>query len=436
MIFTLSASQIFAQQMDLNLASAFQATIDSVAQNDSIVGISAGVYIPEQGIWKGTSGYVNVEDSILLDTADTMFFGSITKTFTAVLALVLAEEGKLILSEPITKYLPNMSADAAQNITIDHCLQHTAGFQTSPPIPRSLDSLLNYPDIPVEPEAILVSYDLAPVCAPGWCFHYSNVGYLVLGVVAEKVVGEPFGKQIHERFFGPLNMPSALVPIYDPIPSQLPEIYSYEGTDKINNVSEYISQSFLSASFSAGTILGRPGDLISWLRGLFNGDVVSPEVLQKMKTICWYCKPDAQTIEALNLGNVSYGYGLMRIDNPGGTPLWGHSGGYKGISSQAFIHESSGIVVVAMTNQSDAYKNGKPVAASSLPFKALLRTVDSYFDNSANLTMKHKARSHFLHNDVSYYDLKGRRIRQNTSHKAGIIIESNGIIITRQFRIR
>lgn len=162
--------------------------------------------VVEQGkiIYKKSFGYANFEWKIP-NTPDTKFrIGSITKSFTAILALQLAEQEKLNLDNKISDYLPDFSSKIGDKISVRQLLTHTSGLPDYNDVPdffRAVQSgLLTDADILKR----ISEYEL--LFEPGTKFKYSNDGYRVLGAIIEKVTGKSYEQVLQENILIPLNM--------------------------------------------------------------------------------------------------------------------------------------------------------------------------------------------------------------------------------------
>lgn len=162
--------------------------------------------VVEQGkiICKKSFGYANFEWKIP-NTPDTKFrIGSVTKSFTAILVLQLAEQGKLKLDDRITDYLPDFSSKIGDRITVRQLLTHTSGLPDYNDVPdffRAAQSgLLSEADVLKR----ISEYEL--LFEPGTKFKYSNDGYRVLGAIIEKVTGKSYEQVLQQEILIPLNM--------------------------------------------------------------------------------------------------------------------------------------------------------------------------------------------------------------------------------------
>lgn len=156
-------------------------------------------------------GFANMELGVP-NTADTRFrIGSVTKSFTSTLVFRLIEQGKLKLDGKLSDYLPEFPKAKGEKITINQLLTHTAGFRDSGDFPRNSN---DFPAIVAKMNAGFVSdeelvkmiseYDL--LFEPGTNFRYSNDGYILLGVIIERVTGKSYEAVLQEQILAPLGM--------------------------------------------------------------------------------------------------------------------------------------------------------------------------------------------------------------------------------------
>ena len=137
--------------------------------------------------------------------------GSVTKQFTCATVLLLAEEGKLSVNDPVAKYFPNLTR--AKDITLLDLMQHVSGYPDYYP----LDFVDRRMQKPIAEDELLRQYAGAKLdFEPGSKYSYSNTGYILLGRVVEQVSGESFGAFVARRIFKPLGMANT---VYEPGPS-------------------------------------------------------------------------------------------------------------------------------------------------------------------------------------------------------------------------
>ena len=192
-------------------------------------------------------------------TASTMFaIGSVTKQFTCSALLVLQEEGKLSLGDPVSKYFPQLTR--AADITLLDLGGHVSGYRDYYPL-----DYVNREMARAEPaDTIIMRYATRPLdFEPRSRYSYSNTGYLILGRVVERVSGQPFGTFLAARIFTPLQLTRTA---YEPSPN---------GVDMARGYTSFALATPIAAEAeatgwagAAGAIWSTPTDLLTWDRAL------------------------------------------------------------------------------------------------------------------------------------------------------------------------
>jgi CubicO group peptidase (beta-lactamase class C family) len=279
----------------------------------------------------GAAGMANLELGVPLAPDMVFEIGSITKQFTAAAIMMLAEEGKLSLDDPITRHLADYPA-YGDGITIEHLLTHTSGIFSYTNIDEYMMKEIRK-DIPVA-ELIDVFKDVPVEFAPGERFKYSNSGYVLLGAIIESASGMSYEDFIKARIFEPLGLKHTSYGSHTRvIPNRAAGYARVEG--------EYINAPFLSMTqpYSAGALMSTVEDLHAWNRALFGGRVVSAESLQRMTTP--YVLTGGDT--------TSYGYGLGVRDVRGRHAI-GHGGGIFGYVTDAVYVPDADVFVAVFSN--------------------------------------------------------------------------------------
>jgi len=123
---------------------------------------------------------------------------SLTKVMaTATAVLMLAEEGKIDLEAPFVRYLPECAGGERDAVTVRHLLTHTSAFRSG--LPRS-------PDWQGQDAALQLACRQAPTDPPGTAFRYSDINYILLGLMVQRIAGMPLDRFAHERIFAPLGL--------------------------------------------------------------------------------------------------------------------------------------------------------------------------------------------------------------------------------------
>ena len=234
-------------------------------------------------------------------TAENRFrIGSITKMFTTAMTFQLIEEGKLKLTDTLAKFLPQVPN--AGKITIAQVLGHRSGI---PNVRRSQTPQDNVNTLPMtKDEMLTMIVNGKPDFEPGTKHGYSNSGYLVLGLILEKVTGRSYAENLEKRITGKIG---------------LKDTYMATGNIDVNNkealtymyLSEWkpMPETHPSILFSAGAIVSTPNDLNRFIQALFDGKIVSKESLAYMKTM----------VEGEGMGMEPFSFA--------GKTFYGHTGG-------------------------------------------------------------------------------------------------------------
>ncbi|MEX2137797.1 MAG: serine hydrolase domain-containing protein [Pirellulales bacterium] len=195
----LGAPPIPASEVNTSLAGAIREAVEAAIEEEKLPGCVVLVGAQGNVIHREAYGNRRIEPQPEQMTADTVFdLASLTKPIaTATSVMVLIEQGKLRVDDPAAKHLPEFSANDKDTITIEHLLLHTGGLIADNP-------LADYED--GRDQAIENIYALKPVAPPGDRFIYSDVGFIVLGLVVEKITGHPLDEFARENVFEPLAM--------------------------------------------------------------------------------------------------------------------------------------------------------------------------------------------------------------------------------------
>src|ERR1700730_11140468 len=175
---------------------------------DQLGSVTVGVVSPAGLVWTKSYGYADMEKK-LSASRDTVYrIGSITKQFTAVMLLQLTESGKLHLSDPVERYFPEVNEvrgrfPNAPSITFVQLATMTSGLATEP---NHLATYVKGPVTDWEKTLISALPQTKYAFEPGTRFHYSNVGYAILGAALSRSAGRPYVDYVDERIFSPLGM--------------------------------------------------------------------------------------------------------------------------------------------------------------------------------------------------------------------------------------
>jgi len=278
-------------------------------------------------------GFANVEHNVPV-TADTIFqSGSVGKMFTATAVMLLVEDGKIALADPLTKYFPAAPA-SWEKITVRHLLTHTSG------IPDYTTDTFDYRKDYTEGELATFAFAMPLEFAAGSRWNYSNTGYALLGFIVHKASGQFYGDLLAKRVFQPLGMTTArIINEADIVPNRAAGYQLVDGQLK--------NQDWVAPKLNTtadGSLYFSMRDLILWEAAVKRRAALKPESWEQILTPV-----------QLNSGKrYPYGFGWF-IDERGGLPLHQHGGSWQGFKAQLsrFLGSDLSIIVLANLAQAD-----------------------------------------------------------------------------------
>ncbi len=327
-----------AQTFNPVLAELLQDTLNYyVTAITNIKGMSASVYVPGQGIWRGTAGLNYAAHPITSD----MKFGiaSNTKLFVATVMLKLQENNILDLDDAISTYLPNYT-NINPAITIRQLLNHTSGVQDPLFAAPWMDTINNNATRVFTPTEVL-GWVGAPTFAPGAGWGYSNINYILAGMIAENATGYHISQLIRDSILTPLNMDSTFYDVEEaPIGTVSHRWWNsidYNDTSRVG---------INTAGGCAGALFSTAGEMVQWYHALFNGQIINAASLDELSNFV-----------STTSSTYNYGLGLARETTVGMT-YWGHGGSIWGYKSKMIYDTCNNVVVCGLTNSFPAGMDG------------------------------------------------------------------------------
>lgn len=277
-------------------------------------------------------GLANVEHDVPV-TAGTIFqSGSLGKQFTATLVTLLVEEGKLSLSDPLSKFYPDGPA-SWNAITIRHLLTHTSG------LPDYTGGRIDLRRDYTEDELARLAYAMPLEFAPGDQWKYSNTGYVLLGALVRKATGSFYGDLLRDRVFRPLGMTTArVISEADIVPHRA------AGYRLVNGVLQ--NQEWVAPQMNTtadGSLYLSLQDLIAWDRGLRAGAVLTPE--------SWRAVFEPVRLNSGRRHPYGFGWDVERF---GGQEVRRHGGSWQGFKTYSARYLGDDITVIALANLAQA----------------------------------------------------------------------------------
>src|SRR5262249_8509170 len=167
-------------------------------EKQHIPGLALLVSRNGEPVLKQGYGFSNVELQVAVKPETIFQSGSVGKQFTATAVMMLVEEGKVALEDPLTKYFPSAPA-TWKKVTVRQLLSHTGGFTD---YPKTFDFRKDY----TEEDVLKIVEGIPLAYPPGTKWSYANLGYATLGILIHKVTGKFYGDFLQDRIFRPLDM--------------------------------------------------------------------------------------------------------------------------------------------------------------------------------------------------------------------------------------
>ncbi len=317
------------------LSEKLQAALDARLRRCDVKGASAAVVLPDGALWRGASGISHPDVNMSPDMA--FAIGSITKNVVAALLLQLAEEGKLSLDDPIGNWLPSYP-HVNPAITIRQMLNHTSGLFMFWDNQQLWDDLVRYRTKHFTPEEVL-GYLKAPHFRPGEGYHYSNTGYLLAAMIITHATGSTLSAEMRRRFWEPLDLRSARLPLEEPYPENLAHVWgdNFEKDGSYRDITFLPRVSHDSITYGSAGVFMTAEDLARWTHALFHGKVLRGDSLRQMQSF----------------GRGAYGLGLerFRFRVGGGLTALGHGGGNIGTCAYMVCLPDYEVSIAVMVNR-------------------------------------------------------------------------------------
>ncbi len=313
---------VFAARVD-SLAAAFIA--EPQAPGMSIAVIRGG---HDTLVFKGY-GLSDIEAGVAATPASVYRIGSITKQFTSAAVMRLVERGAVHLDDSIATYLPQLPAPW-RRVTVRQLLNHTSGI---PSYTDLGEGWVRRWGEEMPPDTLVALTAHRPMdFAPGTKWKYDNTGYILLGMLIEKVSGRPYAAYIDSTLFRPLGLTGTSYCYTAPIIPHRAQGYARSGHTYVN--APYLN---MSQPFSAGALCSTVGDLARWNRALATGQVVTAASYRQMRS------PEGAAV------GDHYGFGLVQY-TLNGHAMIAHGGGINGFISYNVYLPDDSLSVTVLTN--------------------------------------------------------------------------------------
>lgn len=337
-------------------------------------GVSVIVVKKGSILYKKGFGIADMEMDLPVKPDMVFRLGSITKQFTAVAILQLADQGKLSLQDDIKKFIPDYGIK--EPITVEQLLNHTSGIKSY----TNIDTFWSKMRIDLVPREIirLTEKDTLEF-KPGSKWNYNNTGFVILGYIIEKISGKTYEEYVEQNLFKPAGMTSSYYGSESRIIKNRAKGYKREGKTYYN--SDYIS---MTLPHAAGSLLSTVEDLWKWNKALYGYKLVGKEWVEK--AITPYILPNGESTH--------YGFGLG-IGTVQGSKSIEHSGGIPGFLTNAVYLPAEEVFIAAFSNcdcrgtdgivtKIAAAAIGKPFNFSTIPLsESNARKYEGVYQNEA-----------------------------------------------------
>ncbi len=293
---------------------------------------SASIAVVKDGKLAYTKAYGLADIASRRPATTSMIYsiGSISKQFTAASILLLAEEGKLSIDDPVGRWLADLTR--ANEVTIREVLSMTSGYQDFWPQDYVMPSLMK----PASPEEILKGWAHKPLdFVPGTKWQYSNTNYVAAGVIVERLSGMSVLDFLHRRVFDPLGMKSVFDCDSSALPAGEPTRYHRYGLGPPRPA----PKEGKGWMFAAGELAMTASDLAKWDISMIDQAILKPESYREM-----------ERAELLKNGASSqYGLGVG-VSLVNGRRVLAHGGEVSGFTARNAVYPDDRAAVIVLTN--------------------------------------------------------------------------------------
>jgi CubicO group peptidase (beta-lactamase class C family) len=280
-------------------------------------------------------GLANVELQVPVKPETVFQSGSVGKQFTATAVMMLVEEGKVGLDDPLTKYFPDAPA-TWKEVTVRELLSHTAGFGDYP-------DKFNFRKDWTEAELLKLVEGIPLAYPPGTKWEYSNLGYLTLGILIHRVTGEFYGDFLQQRIFHPLDMQTTrIISEADIIPNRAAGYRLVKGELKNQ---EWVAP--MVNTTADGSLYFSILDLAKWDAALYTDKLLKRSSLDQMWT--------PARLKNGQPNKAGYGFG-WEIEERHGHHVVSHTGSWQGFKTAIarYVDKNDQLTVVVLANLAEA----------------------------------------------------------------------------------
>lgn len=359
-VFAALANPIEAQRAQWTEAvDQLSATIAADVADDGVGGIAAGVMVDGDLVWADAWGLADRETREPMLPSSVSRTGSISKSVTAVLMMILVDRGVIGLDDPVANYLPEFDELQArrpgtQDVTFRHLASHTAGLVREPDWPGSVVGPIAEWENQILQSIPQTAYD----SIPGARYQYSNIGFGMLGLALSRAAGRPFIDMVEEEIFVPLGMTgSSFVVQGAALEPRLAQGYTSrnEVVDGDAPAREHAGRGYKIPNGGVYSTVGDLGRFLGAIAGVPGLRILEESSREEMLRM--------QTPEDPHVG---YGLGLSLVMDDQGNRLAAHGGSVAGYNAYMVVDPDTRVGVVLLRNYTGGRTNLGALAQSAL----------------------------------------------------------------------
>lgn len=346
-------------QQIMTQSNTYQPIADSLLTSSveqlACVGIAAGFSVEGETKWQDGAGYMEMQQKIDFTPTTKTRIASISKPITAVAILQLYEQKQIDLDVPIQNYFPEFPEKKEGAITIRHLLGHTSGIDAYASN-KERENQINYKNLT---EATKVFQDRKLLFAPGSAFSYTTYGYVVLGVIIERVTGLSYEDYVQAHILDKLEMTDTGIEYAGMEYANKTEMYHLNSKGKI----EEADGINLSDRVPGGGFYSTVTDMLKFGNGVLSHTLIQKSTLDMM-------------FEDPGMKGKGNGYGLgwyLYGENPNYGQVYGHSGAQTGASAFLMLLPAQQTAIVVLSNTSGAMQQVTNITINLFDIAAMAR---------------------------------------------------------------
>ena len=341
----LSAGYAAGQDAAGSLGRQADEAVRAVMTRTGVPSASVGIVVGNQVVWTQAYGRARLEPALAADAAMAYPVGSISKQFTATCVLLLAEDGKLRLDDPVARWFPGLTR--AGDVTVREILSHTSGYRDYAPQDYTIPAWTQV----VAPVALVTEWAGKPLdFEPGTQWQYSNTNFVLAALIVERASGMPFMEFLRQRVLSPLGLTGVL------------DLDTDQGKLAVTGYERRALAALRPAKLEApgwyfgdGALAMPVKTLLGWDVGIMKRALLKPASYEEFES----------AVKLKDGTATRYGLGISVLTRDGERMLE-HSGEVGGFVAENVLLPERGAAVVVLTNQ-EASTAARDIAAALLP---------------------------------------------------------------------